>query len=41
MYYRVVYYPRTSVDSKEVSKRHRLNFSDLQQATDEAEAKVS
>src|SRR6266498_4821376 len=41
MYYRVVYYTKTTVDGKEVSKRHRLNFSDLQEATNEAEAKAS
>ena len=41
MYYRVVYYIKTTVDGKEVSKRHRLNFSDLQEATNEAEAKAS
>jgi integrase len=41
MYYRVVYYTKTTVDRKEVSKRHRLNFSDLQEATNEAEAKAS
>src|SRR4029453_14903178 len=33
MYYRVVYYLG--------SKRHRLNFSDLREATEEAEAKAS
>ena len=41
MYYHVVYYTKTSVDGKEVSKRHRLNFSDPQEATNEAEAKAS
>jgi integrase len=41
MYYRVVYYTKTTVAGKEVSKRHRLNFSDLQEATNEAEAKAS
>ena len=41
MYYRVVYYIKTTVDGKEVSKRHRLNFSDLQEATNQAEAKAS
>jgi len=40
-YYRVVYYTETTIDGKEVSKRHRLNFSDLQEATNEAEAKAS
>ena len=41
MYYRVVYYTKTTVDGKDVSKRHRLNFSDLDEATNEAEAKAS
>jgi Site-specific recombinase XerD len=46
IYYRVVYYTRETQrgeDGKEktVSKRHRLNFSDLQEATNEAEAKAS
>jgi integrase len=40
-YYRVVYYTKTTVGDKEVSERHRLNFRDLQQATNEAEAKAS
>jgi len=40
-YYRVVYYTKTTVDGKDISKRHRLNFSDLQEATNEAEAKAS
>jgi len=41
MYYRAVYYTRTTVDSKEVSKRPPAELCDLQEATDEAEAKVS
>ena len=45
-YYRVVYYTHETEkgeDGKEktVSKRHRLNFSDLQEAENEAEAKAS
>src|SRR5215831_12877844 len=40
-YYRVVYYTETTVDGKEGRERHRLNFRDLQQATNEAEAKAS
>ena len=40
-YYRVIYYTRTTVGDKEVSERHRLNFSDLQEAKNEAEAKAS
>ncbi len=41
MYYRVVYYTKTTVEGKDVSKRHRLNYSDFQEATNEAEAKAS
>ena len=41
MYYRVIYYTKTIVGGKEKSERHRLNFSDLQEATNEAEAKAS
>jgi integrase len=40
-YYRVIYYTRTTVGNKEVSERHRLNFSDLQEAKNEAEAKAA
>ncbi|HEU5246723.1 MAG TPA: hypothetical protein VFU09_06505, partial [Candidatus Udaeobacter sp.] len=45
-YYRVVYYTRETEkgeDGKEktISKRHRLNFSDLQEAENVAEAKAS
>jgi integrase len=40
-YYRVVYYIPKPIGDKVVSERHRLNFSDLQEATNEAEAKAS
>jgi integrase len=40
-YYRVVYYTETTVDGKEIRERHRMNFRDVQQATNEAEAKAS
>ena len=40
-YYRVVYYTRETDGGKDVSKRHRLNFCDLQSAINEAEAKAS
>jgi integrase len=40
-YYRVVYYTETTVDGKEVRERHRMNFRDFEQATNEAQAKAS
>src|SRR5215471_9980091 len=40
-YYRVVYYTRDPDGDKEVSKRHRLNFCDLQSAINEAEVKAA
>jgi integrase len=40
-YYRVVYYTETTVGAKEIRERHRKNFRDLQQATNEAELKAS
>jgi integrase len=46
IYYRVVYYTRETHkredgNEKTISKRHRLNFSDLQEAKNQAEAKAS
>jgi len=46
IYYRVVYYTRETQkgedeNEKTISKRHRMNFSDLQEARNQAEAKAS